>query len=322
MAGRDGSRGGFLIVRGDDRQAQQAKTLGDLSKFFGDSTRTGYAAFRVASAGYFRSMGIPLVRGRLFDERDTHDAPQAALISESLARTRWPKEEPLGVRINFAGMDGDFRSLTAVGVVGDVRESGLNADPTPTLYADYRQRPLTTFDFTFVLQTMVPPTSLITDARRLIQEGSRDTAPRFRTIDEVVADTVAGRRFTLGLTVTFAVAALLVAVLGVYSVLSYLVTQRTREIGVRIALGAGWQDIQRLVLIEAARFVAFGIGIGTTLALAGKRVLEGLLFGVQSTDPVTYLGMMALLAVVALLACQIPAGRAARVDPLRALRAE
>jgi hypothetical protein len=105
MGGRDGSRGGFLIVRGDDRQAQQARTLRDLSKFYGDPTRSGYASFRVASSGYFRAMGIPLVLGRLFDRQDTADAPQAALISESLARARWPNEDPLGVQINFGGMD-------------------------------------------------------------------------------------------------------------------------------------------------------------------------------------------------------------------------
>ena len=322
MVGRDGSSGTFLIVRGDDRQLEQFKTLRELSTFFADPTRTGNAAFRVASAGYFRAMGIPLVRGRLFDERDTADAPHVALISASLARTRFSHEDPLGVRINFAGMDGDFRTFEVVGVVGDVREGGLNVEPTPTLYADYRQRPLNTFDFTFVLQTMAPPTALMTDARRLIQEVSPEAAPRFRAINEVVADTVSGRRFTLGLTVAFAAAALLVAILGVYGVLSYLVTQRMPEFGIRIALGAGWRDIQRLVLVEAARLIVFGIGVGAALALVGKRVLEGLLFGIRSTDPMTYLGMSALLALVGLLASHIPAIRAARVDPLRALRSE
>jgi predicted permease len=322
MVGRNGSNGTFVIVRGDDRQAQQVKTLRDLGPFFGDPTRTGNAAFRVASAGYFRAMGIPLIRGRLFDERDGYDAPHVAMISESLARARWPNEDPIGVHIQFGNMDGDLRTLQVVGIVGDIREGGLSAEPTPTLYADYRQRPLSTFDFTFALQTTVPPTSLIPDARRLIQEVNPETAPRFRAIDEVIADTVAGRRFTLGLTAAFAMAAMLVAVLGVYGALSYLVTQRTQEFGVRIALGAGWRDIQRLVLGEAGRLIVLGLAIGLTLTLAGKRVLEGMLFGIQSTDPMTYIGVSALLAVVALLACQLPAIRAARVSPLRALRAD
>jgi ABC-type antimicrobial peptide transport system permease subunit len=219
-------------------------------------------------------------------------------------------------------MDGDLHTLQVVGIVGDIREGGLNAEPTATLYADYRQRPLSTFDFTFALQTTVPPTSLIPDARRLIQEVNPETAPRFRAIDDVVADTVTGRRFTLALTAAFAIAAMLVAVLGVYGALSYLVTQRMQEFGVRIALGAGWQDIQRLVLGEAGRLIALGLAIGLALTLVGKRVLEGMLFGIRSTDPLTYLCVSALLAVVALLACQLPAIRAARVSPLRALRAE
>jgi putative ABC transport system permease protein len=322
MVGRDGSSGTFLIVRGDDQQAQQVKTLRDLGPFFADPTRTGTAAFRVTSAGYFRAMGIPLVRGRMFEESDDADAPHVALISESLARTRWPNEDPIGLRLQFGGMDGDLRTLTIVGIVGDILEGGLHTAPRPTLYAEYRQRPLTTFDFTFVLQTTLPPTSLVTDARRLIQELSPEAAPRFRAIEEVVDASVAGRRLTLGLTVAFAAAAMLVATLGVYGVLSYLVTQRTQEFGVRIALGARWLDIERLVLLEAGRLIVLGLVIGTSLALAGKRVLEGMLFGIQSTDPATYLGMGGLLAVVAFLACQLPAIRAARVDPLRILKAE
>lgn len=322
MVGREGSSGTFLIVRSEDRRAQQVKTLRDLGAFFTDPTRTGNAAFRVASAGYFRAMGIPLVRGRLFDERDGADAPHVALISESLARTRWPNEDPIGLRIQFGNMDGDMRVFTVVGIVGDIKEGGLHTAPTPTLYAEYRQRPLSTFDFTFVLQTIVPPTSLVADARRLIQEVSPEAAPRFRAIDELVGASVAGRRFALGLTAAFAAAAMLVAMLGVYGVLSYLVAQRSHEFGVRIALGARWADIERLVLGEAGRLIVLGLVIGISLALAGKRVLEGLLFGIRSTDPVTYLGMGALLALVALLACQVPAIRAARVDPVRTLRAE
>jgi putative ABC transport system permease protein len=230
--------------------------------------------------------------------------------------------DPIGVRIHFGNMDGDMRVFTVVGVVGDIREGGLHSEPTPTFYADYRQRPLSTFDFTFVLHTSVPPAALVADLRGVVQEVSPEAAPRFRTIDEIVGASVAGRRFTLGLTAGFAAAAMLVAILGVYGVLSFLVTQRSQEFGVRIALGAGWMDIQRLVLGEAGRLIVVGLAIGSALALSGKRVLEGLLFGIRATDPVTYLGMGALLAFVALLACQIPAIRAARVDPVRTLRAE
>jgi predicted permease len=322
MAGREGSNGTFLIVRDNDPRAQEVKTLRDMMPFFTDTARTGNAAFRVASAGYFRAMGIPLVRGRLFDERDGADAPHVALISDSLARTRWPHEDPIGLHIQFGNIDGDMRVFTVVGIVGDVRQGGLHTPPQSTFYAEYRQRPLLSFDLTLVLQTMVPPSSLVADARRIIRELSPDVAPQFRSIDEVVRASVAGRRFTLGLTVVFAAAAMLVAILGIYGVLSYLVTQRSQEFGVRMALGARWTDIERLVLVEAGRLILLGLGIGTILALAGKRVLAGVLFGISSTDPVAYLGMGALLAFVAFLTCQVPAFRAARVDPVRALRAE
>jgi putative ABC transport system permease protein len=321
IAGGDGSDGGFLIVRGDDPQAQRVKTLRDMMPFFADTARTGNANFRVASAGYFRAMGIPLVRGRLFEERDGADAPHVALISESLARTRWPNEDPIGVRVQFGNIDGDMRLFTIVGIIGDIRQ-GLDMPPRPTFYAEYRQRPLLSFNFTLVLQTAVPPASLVANARHVIEELTPDVAPEFRPIDDVVGASVAGRRFTLGLTVSFAAAAMLVAILGVYGVLSYLVAQRTQEFGVRIALGARWIDIQRLVLGEAGWLIVLGLAIGIGLTLAGARVLEGMLFGIQSTDPATYLGASAMLALVAFLACQAPAVRAARIDPVRTLRAE
>lgn len=322
MAGADGSDGTFLIVGGDDAEAQQVKSLRDMGPLFADKTRTGSAAFRVASAGYFRAMAIPLVRGRLFDERDGPDAPHVALISESLARTRWPHEDPIGLRIQFGNIDGDMRVFTVIGIVGDVRQAGLDSPPRPTFYAEHRQRPMMSFHFTVVLQSSLPPSSLVADARRIIQDVSPDVAPQFRAIDEIVGASVAGRRVALIVTVAFAGAALLVAVLGVYGVLSYLVTQRSQEFGVRIALGAQWSDIQRLVLGEAGRLVVAGLGMGIGLTLAGKRVLEGMLFGITSTDPATYLGVSALLAVVAFVACQAPAIRAARLDPVQTLRAE
>lgn len=322
MAGREGSNGSFLIVRGDDPRTQQVKTLRDLMPFFGDTTRTGDAAFRVASAGYFRAMGIPLVRGRLFDERDSLEAPHVALISESLARRRWPEADPIGAQIQFGGIDGDLRVFTIVGIVGDTKERGLDAPPRPTFYAEYRQRPLLAYDFTFVLHTAVPPSSLVADARRVVRDLHPEVAPQFRAIDEVVGASTAGRRIALAVTGGFAAAAMLVAILGLYGVLSYLVTQRSQEFGVRIALGAHWRDIQRLVLGEAARLVVLGLVLGVGLALAGSRALEGTLFGIRATDPATYLGVSALLAIVAVVACQVPAIRAARVDPVRTLRAE
>lgn len=322
MGGRDGSTGTFLIVRGDDPQMQQVKKLRDMMPFFTDTTRTGNAAFRLASDGYFRAMGIPLVRGRLFDARDVADAPHVAVISASLARSRWPNEDPIGIRVQFGNIDGDMRLFTIVGIVGDVRQGGLHTPPRPTFYADYRQRPLAAFNFTAVLQTSVPPSSLVAEARQILRELNPELAPHFRAIEDVVGATVAGRRFTLALMAGFAGAAMLVAVLGLYGVLSYLVTQRGQEFGVRIALGAQWTDIQRMVLGEAGVLVLIGLTIGIGLTLVAKRLLEGMLFGVRPTDPLTYLVVSALLATIAFIACQVPAIRAARINPLRALRAD
>jgi hypothetical protein len=258
----------------------------------------------------------------LFEDRDGADAPHVALVSESLARTRWPGQDPIGEQIEFGGMDGDFHVLTIIGIVGDVKERGLDSEPLPTLYAEYRQRPLSTFNFSVVLQTTVDPTLVAADARRVIQDISPEVPPRFRTVNEVVAASVANRRLTFVLTMSFAVAALLVAVLGIYGVLSYLVAQRSQEFGVRIALGAKRSDVQRLVLGEAARLVFMGLALGVGAALALSRVLNGMLFGIEPTDPATYVAVTLLLAAAALAACAVPAIRATQVDPAQALRAE
>lgn len=315
--GRNYSNGLFLIVRGDEEPSIAA-----FEKLRNDTTRTGEAHFRVASTGYFRAMGIPLVRGRLFEATDTINAPHAAVISESLASKRWPNEDPIGLRIQFGGMDGDLRIFTIVGIVGDIRELGFDSEPRPTFYADYRQRPLMTSDFTLVLQTSVDPASLVTRAREIITDAAPEVPPRFRTIDQVVTSSVAGRQFTLLLTSLFAGGALLLAVLGVYGVLSYAVAQRNQEFGVRMAIGARPADLGRMVLAEAGRLVAVGLVLGTIVALLVGRFLDSLLFGIRSTDPLTYVIVASVLGLSALIACQIPAIRASRVDPLRALRAE
>ena len=311
------SNGTFILVRGNEPQ-----TLDMLGRVMNDPERTGDAEFRVATAGYFRVMGIPLLRGRLFESTDGPEQPHVAVISASLARSKWPDQDPIGARVQFGGMDGDLRVFTIVGVVDDIRERGLDAQPRPTFYADYRQRPLTAFDFTIVLQTAVVPTSLVSDARRIIREAMPEVAPRFRSIEQVVGASIAGRRFTLALTLVFAGAALLLSVLGVYGVLSYLVAQRTQEFGVRMALGARQADVLSLVLGEAARPIAIGLALGVVASLLFRRVLDGVLFGITSTDPLTYVAVIGLLGTAAFAACQLPAIRATRVDPLRALRTD
>jgi predicted lysophospholipase L1 biosynthesis ABC-type transport system permease subunit len=219
-------------------------------------------------------------------------------------------------------MDGDTRVFTVIGVVGDIRERGLDARPRPTLYADYRQRPRMTRDFTVALHAGRDAGALAAPARAVIRELAPDVAPRFRTVGEVYALSVADRRFTLYVLSAFGAAALLLAILGIYGVLAYVVAQRTQEFGVRMALGAARGDVWRLVLRQASVLVAIGIVVGTAASWALTRMISTMLFEVTATDPVTYGSVVAGLSIVALLACQLPAMRATRVDPLIALRAE
>jgi putative ABC transport system permease protein len=312
------SNGTFLKVRGDETWTD----LASLGPLFRDPSRTGDAEFRVASAGYFRAMDIPLTRGRLFEPGDVATAPHVAVISESLAQRAWPGEDPLGRRIQFGGMDGDLTVFTIVGIVGDIRERGLHAAPRPTVYADFRQRPRMTGSFTAVVRGPVDALSLAPSARTALRELNPEIAPRIRGIEEIFAASVADRRFTLIVVGTFAAFALLLAVLGIYGVLSYVVSQRTREFGVRLALGAQRGDVWRLVLGQASVLVAIGSALGLIAAYFLTRLMESLLYEVKPLDPATFAGVVVILAAAAFLASQLPALRATRVDPMEALRAE
>jgi ABC-type antimicrobial peptide transport system permease subunit len=219
-------------------------------------------------------------------------------------------------------MDGDMRLLTIVGVVGDIRERGLETPPQPTVYVNYRQRLKGGRDFTVVLQSAADPATLLATARKTVRDLDPDVAPRFRTFQEVFATSLQTRRFNLSLIGVFAGAALLLDTIGIYGVMAYGVARRTREIGVRIALGAGVNDVLRLILAQGMTTVAAGVGIGIIGSVALTRAMQSLLFGVSPTDPATFAGVALLLAVVALLASYIPARRATKVDPMVALRYE
>jgi putative ABC transport system permease protein len=294
----------------------------DLEQLFHNPARTGDADYCVASAGYFRALGIPLLRGRLFDGRDTADAPHVALISESLAREKWPGQDPLGRVIEFGNMDGDLRLLTVVGVVGDVRQAGLEAPPRPTIYVNYRQRPQATYSFTVVMRAAAPPAGVFRAAREIVRHLAPNVPPRFSTYTQVLSASLQTRRFNLTLVGVFAATALLLALAGIYGVMAYAVAGRTHEFGVRMALGATPPGILRLVLGQALVTAAAGVAAGTLGAFLLTRTLQSLLFGVTATDPATFAAVVSLLTLVAILAGYVPARRATKVDPMVALRYE
>jgi putative ABC transport system permease protein len=313
----------FLLMRPDQapKTPDNLQALSHLfDTLFQDKQDQGEADFCAATPGYFQSLGIPLLRGRIFDERDGPDAPHVAVISESLARNRWPGQDPIGHTIEFGNMDGDLRLLTIVGTVGDVRDYGLDVPSRPTLYTDLLQRPVPAITVTMLSNA---DTQMVTSAaRNILHELDPEIPPRFRTFSQVYSASLGSRRFNVVLVGCFGVLALLLATVGVFGVMAYSVSRRTREIGVRVALGARSRDVLTMVLGQGLRTILIGTVIGFAGSLAITRALRSLLFGVTETDPLTFAAVILLLVTTALLACYIPARRAAKVDPLVALRYE
>jgi predicted permease len=296
------------------------KSFDGFEKFFSQKERIGNADFCVATGSYFQTLGIPLISGRLFDDRDGANSPHVAVISDSLARERFPGQDPLGRTIEFGNMDGDLRLLTVVGVVGDVHEYGLDAPPRPTVYVNLFQRPRPAITVTMLSDA---DTQQVTNtARHILSELNPEIPPTFNTFSQVYSASLGSRRFNVILIAFFAITALLLATAGVFGVMAYQVSRRTREIGVRLALGAGVRDILGMVLGQGLRTTLIGITIGLVGAFALTRTVQSLLFGVTTTDPLTFGAVIGLLTIAALLACYIPARRATRVDPMVALRYE
>ncbi len=308
--------GMFLLMT----QNEVPKTMEGFEAFFNQKERIGNADFCVATDGYFQTLGIPLLRGRMFDERDGANAPQVAVISQSLAHDRWPHQDPLGRTIEFGNMDGDLRLLTIVGVVGDTREYGADEPPRPTVYVNLFQRPRAVMTMTMLSDA--DTRSVSSAARRSLQDLDPEIPTSFRTFQQVYSASLGSRKFNLILIGFFAVSALLLATAGVFGVMAFSVSQRTREFGVRVALGATSGDVLRMVLAQAMRTILIGVVAGIMGSLVLTRTVSALLFGVTATDPVTFAGVTLLLVTVALLACYIPARRATKVDPVVALRCE
>jgi putative ABC transport system permease protein len=284
------------------------------------------AFYRTASGGYFAALGIPLLRGRVFDQRDNQRTPKVAVVNEIAARRYWPGENPIGKRV-LSGLDENEWS-TIIGVVGDVKHIGLDAGTDPEMYYHYLQVPALAMNLTegtvaLVIRTSADPAGMTSSVRREIRTLDA-SLPVFnvQTMQELVYGSVAQPRFRTFLISMFAGLALVLAALGLYGVVAYSVSQRTTELGIRMALGAQPGSILKLVVFRATGLAAIGLVIGIAATLAGTRVVSRFLFGVSTTDPVT-LGITCLIILlVAITASLVPALRAAKVDPAIALRAE
>jgi putative ABC transport system permease protein len=279
------------------------------------------ADYRTISLDYFRTMKMTIGRGRGFTERDNAEAPDAVIINEELARRFFPNEDPVGKRLQVALERTRWREI--VGVVANAKLSGLEAPTDPAIYIPFEQNtwPNALRTCSLVVRTDGDPNNYRAAIRQAL--GSVDPSlpvTQLRTMDEIIADSLSQRRFNTALLLVFAMVAALLAAVGVYGVMSYLVTQRTHELGVRMALGARRGDILRLVAADGAKLAAVGVAAGVALALALTRLMSGLLFGVSATDPWTFVLIALLFAAVALLASYLPARRAAGTDPVIALR--
>jgi len=278
--------------------------------------------FRRASTGYFQTMGIPLLSGRLVTEQDVTNGSRFVLINEAMAKRFWPGEDPVGKRISTMVSSGQqIPWQTIVGVVGNVRHLGLDVEPRPEIY--YHTNTSPPFGPVVVIRTTSDPARLISIARAKVRELDRDVPiSNVNTMEQLVAQSVAQRRFGMFLLGTFALLALLLAAIGIYGVVSYSVTQRTQEIGVRMALGASATDVLKMVLRNGMSLALIGVGLGLVGAFGLTRLMSRLLFEVTPTDVTTFALVSVGLISVALLACYLPARRAMKVDPLEALRYE
>jgi predicted permease len=273
---------------------------------------------RIVSPGYFAAMRIPLVRGRYFDERDTRGAPETAIVDEALAERYWPNEDPIGKRLQ-RGKSGAWR--TVVGVISDAKEYSSENEPPIAVY--YPAEQVTARSMYLVVRTTPDPAQMTSAITKEIQTVDPEM-PVYdvSTMDERLSDSLARRRFSMLLLGVFAVIALVLAAIGISGVMAYSVSQRTHEIGVRMALGARSRDVLGLVVGQGIRLALAGTGIGLLAAVGLTRLMTKLLFGVSAADPATFVGVTVVLMSVALAACYVPARRATKVDPMVALRYE
>jgi len=277
------------------------------------------AYMTVVTPDYFRALGIPLLQGRAFSRFDNQDSTPIALVNEKMARLHWPNEDPVGKKMTVRYGQPTLREI--VGVVGDVRHAGLDADPQPEFFIPHAQSP--TGSMTYVVRTDAEPSMILPNIKEQVWSLDKDLPFNTAgTVEQLVTDSLGERQFYLILLGSFAAIALALAALGIYGLMSFSTSRRTHEIGIRMALGATPEDIVKMLVRQGATLAAIGVALGIAGAVALMRFLESMLYGVSATDPVTFCGAALLLGVVTLLACYIPARRATGIGPLAALRHE
>jgi predicted permease len=282
------------------------------------------AEYQLVSPGYFKALGIPLLSGRMFDERDHHDAQHVALVNQTFAEEAWPGENPIGKRITGGGMDDYWDQktwATVIGITGTIRQRDLTRSPRATLYFSYRQRPFRAWSMTAVAQPRTGAASSLTSGvRDAVRSVDADVPIHFATMEERVSQALAPRRFVLTVILAFAVVALTLASVGVFGVVAYAVERRRQEIGIRLAIGAQPASVRRMLQREYMTAALIGAGAGTLLALAFTRLLAGLLFEIKPNDPPTFAAVVLLMCLVAWAASLIPAIRSTRTNPLHTMR--
>ena len=281
-----------------------------------------FANYGIVSSGYFSAIGTPLLQGRAFLDSDTASSQPVVIINAAMARKYWPNQNPVGKQVALAAEQ--YPAMNIIGVVADIKHLSLREEPSPEMFVPFTQKPFPSMQVMHVvLRSRIDALSLTNSARRAIHQLDPDLPiSKVQTLLEIVDESVASQRFSMFLLGAFGLLSLLLASIGLYGVISYSVSQRTREIGIRIALGAERSKVFAMVLSEGARLAALGLLAGLLVAFAVTRLMASALFGVQPTDVLTFAIGVPLLAAVALLACYAPAYRATRVDPVTALRHE
>jgi putative ABC transport system permease protein len=293
----------------------------------------GDELWRCGSPHYFSALSVPLLKGRVFDQRDTGHSARVAIVNEMFAKKYWPKGDPIGQRITIAkGLGPQFEepAREIVGIIGNIRENGLKTGDQPVMYVPQSQitdgltqLANSVLPLSWIVQTAVDPTSLSAAIQHEIQSvDSQLAASKIRTMDQVISESTARQNFNMLLLTIFAGLALLLAAIGIYGLMSYTVEQRTQELGIRMALGASRGDMLKLVVRQGLLLAGIGVPVGLGASFALNRLLADLLFGVKATDPVTYAAVTVILISVAVLASYIPARKATQIDPMIALRYE